>query len=129
MTLEFIPMWDIDLHWKEIAPHLAKAVAKQSGLSMESLYKDCKSGKYHLWKVPGRAALATQVQTFPCERVFMIVLAGGEGMDDWFQQADEVLTRCARSFDCNAMDIVGRRGWSRILPAYQVEAVVMRKKL
>lgn len=129
ILMELIPMWDLDIHWERIAPMLSKALAEQTAMTLESVYADVKGGKYHLWHIPGKAAFLTQIQTFPKEKVCMIVLCGGQGMDDWVESADETLERYARSFACNAMMMVGREGWSKVLPAYEVVAVAMRKAL
>lgn len=129
VRLELIPMWDLEEHWESVAPLLAKAIAKQTAMTLESVHADVKGAKFHLWHIPGKAAFVTQIQNFPSERICMIVLCGGEGMDEWLRIADETLTRYARSFGCNAMMIVGREGWSRVIPAYEVTDVVMRKAL
>ena len=127
MRLEFIPPWDLEEHWPECAPFLEMALATQSAMSLESVHADIRGGKFLLWKIAGRAALVTQVQTFPLEKICMVVLCGGNHIEDWLQEADETLTRYARHLGCQALMIVGRRGWSRVIPAYHVQDVVMRK--
>ncbi len=129
MSLEFIPIWDVDLRWNEVAPFLEKPLRLQSAMSIESVHADCRSGKFHLWLLPGKAAFVTEVQQFPMERICMIVLCGGEDMGDWVVDADRTLTRYAASMGCKAMMIVGRSGWSRVNPAYQIQDTVMRKNL
>ena len=124
-----MPLWDIEREWDAIAPLLARALSKQTALSLESVKADCLRGKFWLWHVPGRAAFLTEIQTFPLERICMIVLCGGEGMDDWVQQADDTLTRHARHFGCSALMIVGRPGWHRACPAYEISDYVLRKAL
>lgn len=129
MKLEFIPLWDLDEHWGEVSPMLAKALAKQTAMSLESVYEDLRRGKFHLWVVPRVAAFVTEIQQFPKERICMIVLCGGDALSEWQDVADEKLTRYARAMGCVALMIVGRRGWSRAAPAYQIQDVVMRKQL
>lgn len=129
VRLEFIPMWDLDEHWNAVSPLLAKAIAKQSGMTLESVHADVKRGKFHLWSFPGKAALVTEIQQFPAERICMIVLCGGDGLSEWMIEADATLTRYAKAMGCVAMMIVGREGWSRVLPAYEIQDVVMRKSL
>ena len=129
MRLEFVPAWDIEEAWPEIAHMLAKALAKQTAMSLESVKADCVRGKFWLWRVPGRAAFLTEIQQFPLERICMIVLCGGDSLEEWLQVADETLTRHARHFGCSALMIVGRKGWSRACPAYEVQDYVMRKAL
>ncbi len=129
MKLEYVPLWDIEPEWDGIAPLLAQALSKQTALSLESVKADCLRGKFWLWHVPARVAFVTEIQQFPCERICMIVLCGGDGLEEWLAEADQTLTRHAKHLGCTAMMIVGRRGWSRVRPQYQVVDVVMRKVL
>lgn len=98
-------------------------------MSLDSVFQDCKRGKFHLWIIPEKAAFVTEIQQYPQERICMIVLCGGEGMQEWVPDADATLSRYAVSMGCNAMMIVGRRGWSAVAPAYRVQDTVMRKQL
>lgn len=129
MKLIYVPVWDIEREWHDIAPLLAKALEKQTAMSLESVKADCLRGKFWLWHVPGLAAFVTELQQFPLERICMIVLCGGDDMENWLWDSDETLTRHARHFACSSLVIVGRRGWSRVCPAYQVQDFVLRKAL
>lgn len=129
LKLEFIPVWDLEQHWAAVAPLLAKALATQSGMSLESIQQDIKRLKFHLWRIADKAAFVTEIQQFPCEKIAMIVLCGGEGLDAWMHIADETLTRYAKALGCAAVMIVGRPGWSKVLPAYRITDFVMRKQL
>ena len=129
MKLEFVPMWDVDEHWAEIAPMLEKAIARQSAMSLDSTYQDLKRGKFFLWRVPGKAAFVTEIQNFPQERVCVVVLCGGEGIEEWLPAVDETIVRHARCFGCAALLIVGRRGWERVCPEFRVTDYVLRRSL
>lgn len=129
VKLEFIPLWDIEEYWPLVSPLLEKALAKQTAMSLRSVHEDVKRGKFLLWHVPGQAAFVTEIQQFPLEKICMIVLCGGDGMEQWLEVADKTLTRHAKALNCTALMIVGRPGWSKVVPAYQVQDVVMRKAL
>lgn len=129
MRLEFIPAWDLEERWSEAAPFIERALARQSGMSLESVKADIKRVKFFLWLIPGRAAIVTEIQHYALEKICVIVLCGGDGMDEWLHHADATLCRHARHFGCAAMMIVGREGWSRVLPEYRVQDVIMRKPL
>ena len=129
MRLEYVPLWDIEREWGAIAPLLAKALEKQTAMSIESVKADCLRGKFWLWHVPGRAAFVTEVQQFPLERICMIVLCGGDGLEEWLAESDETLSRHAQHFGCSAMMIVGRAGWSKVCPEYRIQDHIMRKAL
>ena len=129
MRLQVVPVWDVPIVWDEVAPLLAKAVAKQTAMSLESLREDCLRGKFWLWHIPGVVAFVTEIQQFPIERIEMIVLCGGENLEAWMEEADATLTRHAKHFGCTALMIVGRQGWARAAPEYKAVATVMRKEL
>lgn len=129
MKLEFIPLWDLDDYWPEVSPHLAKSLARQTAMTLESVHQDVKRGKFLLWRIPDRCAFITEIQQFPAEKICMVVLCGGEGMEEWLEIADRTLSRHAKALGCNALMIVGRPGWSRVAPAYRIQDAVMRKAL
>ena len=129
MKLEFIPVWDVEERWASVAALLEKALQKQTAMSLESVKQDCLKGKFWLWHVPGQVAFVTEIQQFALERICMIVLCGGEHIDEWLEHCDRTLTRHARHFGCAALMIVGRKGWARVCPEYEIQDYVMRKPL
>ncbi len=129
MKLEFIPLWDVDEHWPEVSKMLEKALAYQTGLSLDSVYSDLKRAKYLLWRIPGRAAIVTEIQPFALEKVCMVILCGGEKVTDWLPVAEETLSRHAKALGCAALVIIGRKGWSGIAPNFEITDFVMRKAL
>lgn len=129
MRLEFIPAWDLEERWSEVTPFLELALARQTGMNLESVKADVKRVKFFLWVIPGKAAIVTEIQQYALEKICMIVLCGGNGMEEWLELADATLCRHAKHFGCTAMMIVGRAGWSRVLPEYQIQDVIMRKSL
>lgn len=129
MKLEFIPLWDLDEYWPLVAPMLAKALETQSAMDLKSVYEDVKRGKFLLWRIADKAAFITEIQHFALEKICVVVLCGGDGMDEWLMSADHTLTRHAKALGCAALMIVGRRGWSKLVPAYRIEGFIMRKPL
>lgn len=129
MKLEFIPLWDADEHWEEVSPMLKKALAEQTGMSLESVYEDVKRGKFLLWKIPGQCVFITEIQPFALEKICVVALCGGEQLATWLKVAEETLSRHARAFNCSALVIVGRKGWSKVAPNFEITDFIMRKKL
>lgn len=128
MRLEFIPIWDIEDRWSDVSKHFEMALARQKSMNLESVYQDCKRGKFHVWHIEGKASVLTEIQQFPLERICMIVLCGGEGMSEWIDMTVETLSRYAKSYGCTSLMVVGRKGWSSI-PGFNIEDVVMRKTI
>ena len=52
---------------------------------------------------------------------------GGEGLANWRDALLEFLDGLAAAVGAKAVALVGRTGWTRCLPGYRVEAVVMVK--
>lgn len=119
--------WDVDAMWETVAPHLDKALARQGEFRAEDIRQMCAGNMMQLWYVPGTHALVTQVQGKPLCRTLMIVLCGGEGLE----QASAVIRTLedyGRAMQCTEVRIQGRRGWGRLL-GYESMETIMRKKL
>lgn len=128
--LVFIPAWEIDDRWADVAPHLARPLARQSAMTLESLQASLLRGEMLLWEIPGKAAFVTQLQQFPAERICVIILCGGDGLREWQDAAWRGLTRYARKAGCSCLQIVGRRGWTRAVPEFQPTGeVILRAPL
>lgn len=126
--MRFVPKWEVPERWGHVAPFLRKALARQTAWSEESIYTELMNERMHLWETEG-AAFVTQIQTYPLERLCVIVMCGGSGMKGWTQEAVETMTHYARGYGCNAITVVGRKGWSRVWPALEEKETVMRAEL
>lgn len=75
-----------------------------------------------------KAALVTEVQTWPSAKVLLLWLAGGdlEELKDVIRPKAEAW---GREQGCGRVMIVGRPGWAKVLPDYTVQAVVCGKEL
>ncbi len=83
------------------------------------------------WKQDARkimAAAVTELTSANGERFCTIVACGGSDRAEWLPLI-EGLEKYARVEGCVAMRILGRRGWARLLPAYQVSRVLLERKL
>jgi hypothetical protein len=61
------------------------------------------------------AALVTQVVDYTRRRALRVVFAGGEGLDQWVGEVDEMLVKGAKAIGANGIEICGRAGWARAL--------------
>lgn len=87
------------------------------------------TGTADLWVGNDMAVLA-EMTHYPRARVYVIVLAGGEGGHDWSAIESE-LENAARLRGCNKMEVFGRPGWKRILndAGYRLACHVWTKEL
>jgi len=63
------------------------------------------------------AILVTKIDNFARRRGFNLWCVGGEPhrMQEWFVEADKVLTDHAIKMGCDHFEITGRKGWERVL--------------
>jgi hypothetical protein len=110
-------------------PWIAEALKYSGGTHtptdvVESILK----GHMQLW--PGKQACAvTEIVVYPNKKVLHVFLAAGD-MDNIvdMQKSAEIW---AKSQNCQAMTIAGRKGWSRVLKdhGYQEKFVTLAKEL
>ena len=65
------------------------------------------------------AALVTEVVDYPRRRALRVVFAGGEGMEDWVEEVDQLLLVGAKKVGAQGIEICGRAGWGRALRSLQ----------
>ena len=127
--MRFVPAWEVPQEWPHIVEALRKVLKKQTAWDEKSIYNACIAGQMHLWSAEG-AVFVTQVQQFPMEKVAVIVLCGGNGMEEWKEDAISAIDQYAKGNGCNAVCVVGRKGWERIYPGLKPNGeIVMRKEL
>lgn len=110
---------DLLLHWEEIAPYIQKACDESNGELTTNVVK-CKleQRKLVLAVVYDDDKLVAVVSYDIIDfesgmRVLNIQAAGGELMDEWFEQVEAIANSLAKEHDCQQIYIIGRVGWAR----------------
>ena len=85
-----------------------------------------KSGKAQFFSMEN-SAIVTEIVDYPQKSVCRIWLAGGD-MDELLE-AEKHIAAIAKSIGCTGMEIIGRKGWERVLTDYKPTAVVLVKDL
>lgn len=124
-------------HWDELYVKLKLAVDHANGeLDEPSVKNQVEDGDLLLAAVYEdetlMAVVAFELLLFHTgKRVLNIQLAGGEGLDVWFERMDEVAQNIGRARDCSEVYIVGRAGWQRKLKqlGYETVHTVLRKEV
>jgi len=76
-----------------------------------------------------KAAAVTELTRSETRNLCIIVACGGHEMHTWLELL-EPIEAFAKLEGCDAMRIIGREGWARILPGYRrSRAVIMEKEL
>jgi hypothetical protein len=70
----------------------------------------------------------TELHQSEWRKVCVVVACGGAERTRWIALLDGI-EAYAREAGCSATRIMGRKGWVRVLPAYQVKRIVLEKDL
>jgi hypothetical protein len=121
--ISFPPVCHILDFWHEIEPLLELAIDKSNGeLDMQSIKSRIDEKKIALCTIFDTdqkkliAVLTFDMFTFDTGmKVLNIQCAGGERLDEWIDQVDEIANSMAKRHNCNKIYIIGRNGWARKL--------------
>jgi hypothetical protein len=117
--------------WPVAAPLLMPAIAWSGDARPEDVEAELNAGRAQLWiatdGVP-HVAVVTRLRSTEAGLVCEIWLTGGRDRRAWLHFI-AVIEAAARERGCIKIEIVGRRGWSRVLRDYRQTAVVLEKLL
>jgi hypothetical protein len=74
------------------------------------------------------AAAVTELHQTEWRKVCVLVACGGARMGDWIGLLDGI-EAYARAAGCEAMRLMGREGWQRLLPRYRRTGIVLERTL
>jgi hypothetical protein len=74
-----------------------------------------------------KSAIVVEIVDYPQRATCRIWLAGGD-MDELLE-AEKELRVWAKERGCESMEIIGRKGWERVLTEYKSSAVILTKEL
>ena len=95
---------------------IARALEHQDTHTLQSVLDAFDTNRAQAW-CGDRSTIVTEILDFPLMRVCRIWLAGG----DMAELTTEMLPQVeawAKANGCTRMEIVGRKGWKRVLPEY-----------
>ena len=118
-------IWEWVRHW------IKRAMERGDLGTFDSVEDDVMTGQALLWliwndKIQGAAV--TQVTLTEKSKVCMIVACGGVDMRDWLPLIEKI-ENYARNEGCDAVRILGRKGWMRVLKHYSAPSVVLERRL
>lgn len=113
--------------WAIAAPMLEKALAYQKEHSIEDVADAIDRGDAQLW-CGDKSVLVTEMLKYPRRKVCRIWLASGEKDELVYRMLPDVETWAA-SRGCAAVEVVGRKGWLRLLDGYTQPATVLSKEI
>jgi len=127
----------IDEVWPLLEPCFQKAIdAVHTAWTVEAILKEAKATRLLLWAIyrdnkplPLLAAAASAVRETKHGRIAVIEHIGGDDMQAWLRPALSRFEQLARDNGCTRIECEGRIGWSRALPDYRPERIVLGKAL
>ena len=82
------------------------------------------SGDAQFWPFED-AAIVTEIIRYPQRTSLRFWLAGGNL--ETLAKAEPDIIEWSKKFDCNSVEIIGRRGWVRALQGYEPTSTIMVK--
>lgn len=117
--------------WPEAIKHLAEPIALSRGCyEPEDVFGYCQKGDMQLWLVAEDeavlAACVTEIVNYPRKRVVRAVFCGGREMSKWLGLMDSTLEGWSKGWGCTGIELLGRRGWSRVVQGDVLSVVIRR---
>ena len=117
------PFWIV---WRKVKPLVQKALEHSDEYSLGDVLHFAHSGMWQLWH--GHQSVAfTRLVVYPQHKVCVFILAAGELSE--ITALEPQICQWAKEQGCKYVEIYGRRGWKRSLPAYDEQSVILRKAL
>lgn len=118
----YMPKYDVAIEcWGAIAPFIEKAARESNDeLDMDVIKDKVAKNAVLIAAIYDDdvmiAAVGFELFTYESgKRVLHILAAGGERVDEWFNQIEQIATELGKAEDCDAVYIIGRKGWERKL--------------
>ena len=128
LTLMSHENWFIEL--ERCKKFLLPVFDRYDTFTWEDVVDNVRTGHWLLYSRPN-CALLLEVITYPRRKVLYILAGGGDLKE--IIKTDEEIDSIAREFDCDSIEIRGRKGWERIAnmhgPEYKTAYIVIRKDL
>jgi hypothetical protein len=118
--------------WPLVAVRLERAMRRGDCGDYAAVRRAVHDGGMLLWLAwDGTAIIAaavTELARLNGRKICTIVACGGEGWPR-FGALIAGLEKFARAEGCEAVRIVGRKGWARVLPDYAIKRIILEKAL
>jgi hypothetical protein len=125
-----VPIEDLEFIWSQVKPQIEKALdGSYSSYDILEYIKQNRMQLWISWNDGIEASFVTEVCDYPQLRVMRWVLAGGSNMESWLDLVTSKVEDWARRNNCQRLEIVGRKGWTKVLRDYEPQAVYFVKEL
>ena len=125
-----VPKKDLHIIWNEVEPLIKKAL--DDTYSARDILDGLVKNSFQLfisWEKKVESAVITEVVQYPQKKICRYFLAGGNNMDNWLEPIQETIEQFAKHNHCNAVEVAGRKGWSKKLKGYEQKVYLFSKEL
>jgi len=125
-----VPVEDLEFIWSQVKPQIEKALdGSYSSYDILEYIKQNRMQLWISWNDGIEASFVTEVCDYPQMRVMRWVLAGGSNMESWLDLVTSKVEDWAKRNNCQRLEIVGRKGWTKVLRDYEPQAVYFVKEI
>ena len=125
-----VPVEDLEFIWSQVKPQIEKALdGSYSSYDILEYIKQNRMQLWISWNDGIEASFVTEVCDYPQLRVMRWVLAGGSNMESWLDLVTSKVEDWAKRNNCQRLEIVGRKGWTKVLRDYEPQAVYFVKEI
>lgn len=121
---------DVDRVWDKCVPMINRALARQKNHDLFSVKRLVSSGSAQLWVIVKdkkiSSVIITEVIIYPLRKGLRFFLCGGKNAYDC-KPALEIIEAWGKSIGCKHSEILGRKGWARLL-GFDVTMHLMEKE-
>lgn len=122
-----LPPEEVHKAWPLLEPILARVVSLTPKLELEDVLALTQSGDFQLWVMwdsaqrETLAVFTTELAPYPSGwKTVRINLLAGQEMERWTRILISGIEQWAIAEGCDAVELVGRRGWGRVYPDYEL---------
>jgi hypothetical protein len=119
--------------WPYAERHIRKVVEQTMIRSVEDIYHDLANGEKQLWLCEQHGVVSgiviTEIYATQRGNICCIWAASGDVGVEMLSPLFTQIEQWARSVECVALEIKGRRGWKRVLPGFKETAICLEKDL
>ena len=133
-NIEVIPVVSslVEWWWPFAGPYVDKAIPYNFGeATSDDIMEACKERDMQLWVIQKNrktvGAATTMVVSYARKKVARCVTVGGDGFDEWGQEAIDTLVKWAQEAGCDGAEVCARRGFEKKLKdlGFNTQYVVM----
>ena len=113
---------DVDTHWKWVRMFLYDVEKMAPGWTAEEVRKSLKRAESQLWvvrEIEPTGIVVTRLGNVGPTKSGLVWIASGSALEEGLDMFRSYIEPWFRQQGCKLIEIVGRKGWKRVLPDYQ----------